>query len=252
MLLASLILASCLLVGLISILVYLSLASTNLSSMHDKHKQLLQKLDRISNEKDLSYWIDAGTLLGAVREKDIIPWDDDADTSMTEQDSQKLLDMDLSQYGVEVSRCCNIPSAARLSSSLTPKCECDNKDEDLQLLKLHFPGEKDSVWVDIFPRRLEDGKYRFIGWPKKMWPKEWHSKDSLDGYHMYTLGDIRVRGPKDPISFLERTYGDWKTPKKTHCHTFSGFVENNALFWIQISIIILLLMTIIIYSIISK
>ena len=252
MLLASLILASCLLVGLISILVYLSLASTDLKSMHETHKKLLQKLDLIANEKDLSYWIDDGTLLGAVREKDIIPWDDDADTSMTEQDSQKLLDMDLSQYGVEVSRCCNIPSATRLSSSLTPKCECDNKDEDLQLLKLHFPGEKDSVWVDIFPRRLEDGKYRFIGWPKKMWPKDWHSKDSLDGYHMYTLGDIRVRGPKDPISFLERTYGDWKTPKKTHSHTFSGLVENNTLFWIQISIIILLLMTIIIYSIISK
>ena len=252
MLFASLILASCLLVGLISILVYLSLTSTDLPSMHDKHKQLLQKLDRIANEKDLSYWIDAGTLLGAVREKDIIPWDDDADVTMTEQDSQKLLDTDLSQYGVEVSRCCNIPSAIRLSSSLTPKCECDNNDEDLQLLKLHFPGEKDSVWVDIFPRRLEDGKYRFIGWPKKMWPKDWHSKDSLNGYHMYTLGDIRVRGPKDPIPFFERNYGDWKTPKKTHSHTFSGLVENNALFWIQISIIILLLITIIIYSIISK
>ena len=252
MLLASLILASCLLAGFISILVYLGLTSTDLSSMHDKHKQLLQKLDYIANKKDLSYWIDDGTLLGAVREKDIIQWYDDADVTMNEKDSQKLLETDLSQYGVEVSRCCNTPSVTRLASNLTPKCECDNKDMELQALKLHFPGEKDSVWLDIFPRRLEDGKYRLIGWPRKKWPNNWYSKDSLDGYRMYTLGDIRVRGPKDPIPHLERTYGDWKTPKRGHFHTFTGLVENNPVFWVQISIIIVLLVTIIIYSIISK
>ena len=246
MLLVSLILASCLLAGIIITLLYLC-AGPDLKSMHEKHKQLLQKLDLIANEKDLSYWIDGGTLLGAVREKDIIPWDDDVDVSMTEKDSQKLIDTDLNQYGVEVSRCCNIPYSATF---LTPMCECDNKDEDLQLLKLHFPGEKDSIWIDIFPRRLEDGKYHLLGWPKKFWPKDWHSKDSLDGYHMYTLGDIRVRGPKNPIPFLERAYGDWKTPKKTHSHTFSGFAENNTLFWSQISVIILLLVAIIVSSII--
>jgi len=241
MLLVSLILASCLLAGIITTLLYLC-AGPDLKSMHEKHKKLLQKLDLIANEKDLSYWIDGGTLLGAVREKDIIPWDDDSDTSMTEQDSQKLLDMDLTQYGVKVSRC------------HTPSCDSDsdNKNENLNLLKLHFPGEKESIWVDIFPRRMEDGKYRFIGWPKKMWPKDWHSKDSLDGYHMYTLGDIRVRGPKDPIPFFERTYGDWKTPKKTHSHTLTGWLENNTLFWSQISVIILLLAAIIVSSIINN
>jgi lipopolysaccharide cholinephosphotransferase len=46
------------------------------------YKTLLQ-IDKICQEHKIDYWLDGGTLLGAVREEGFIAWDDDLDVCMT-------------------------------------------------------------------------------------------------------------------------------------------------------------------------
>ena len=60
--------------------------------LHSVLLELLDEFVRICNENNLTYFLAYGTLLGAVRHKGFIPWDDDVDVAMPRNDFEKFLD----------------------------------------------------------------------------------------------------------------------------------------------------------------
>ena len=55
--------------------------------------EMLETLHAICEKYNLRYWLDSGTLLGAVRHKGFIPWDDDLDVCMPIEDFFKFLEV---------------------------------------------------------------------------------------------------------------------------------------------------------------
>ena len=54
---------------------------------------LLNEFDRVCKKYNLKYILDFGTLLGVIRHKGYIPWDDDVDVSMLRKDYDKLMEV---------------------------------------------------------------------------------------------------------------------------------------------------------------
>lgn len=59
---------------------------------------LMEKVLDVCKKHDLSIWVSGGTLLGAVRHKGFIPWDDDIDMVMMRKDYDKLLAVAESEF----------------------------------------------------------------------------------------------------------------------------------------------------------
>ncbi len=52
---------------------------------------MIKIFDKLCKEYGLTYWLDYGTLLGAIRHNGFIPWDDDMDIAMPRADYDKIL-----------------------------------------------------------------------------------------------------------------------------------------------------------------
>ena len=52
--------------------------------------ELIVEVDRICRKYNISYSLDGGTLLGAVRHKGFVPWDEDADVIFTRHEYAKF------------------------------------------------------------------------------------------------------------------------------------------------------------------
>ena len=113
-----------------------------------KQMEILKEIDRICKKHHIDYWLDGGTLLGAVRHGGFIPWDDDIDIAMRLEDMQRF-----EQIAPQ-----ELPQHLFLQS---PRTEPDSKEPIVKVRDLNSfyvePGDDFSahyqkgLYVDIFP-----------------------------------------------------------------------------------------------------
>lgn len=107
---------------------------------------ILDEIARICNENGLHYYLACGSLLGAVRHKGYIPWDDDMDIIVMRDDYDKLIAL-LKDDSVPK------PSWLTVQDDTDPNYFCpfakviDNR----TAVKMDRHKENGGLWVDVFP-----------------------------------------------------------------------------------------------------
>lgn len=112
--------------------------------------RLLRIFDCYCRENNLRYSLGSGTLLGAVRHKGFIPWDDDIDVIMPVEDYRKFLAGFASRAGAEQS---HVGLASQLNLKGSAAIPFEKLVDTSIEVKSAFIAEgiREYVWIDIFP-----------------------------------------------------------------------------------------------------
>lgn len=168
--------------------------------------KMLKKVTAIMEEQKINYVLEAGTLLGIVRENRLLPWDNDLDITITGDQAEKLLKNRwrfwFAGYRTRV---------RKFKRDTGPFKKGMPRILKIQTKKFFM--FKDYSLMDIFIKYDIDDTYQWTVSDKhpvlKSAPKKFYDKRTL-----YTFADKDFYVPEDYIGYLEYHYGDWKTPVK--------------------------------------
>ena len=123
--------------------------------------EVLNEVDKICRQYDIKYFADWGTLLGAIRHKGFVPWDDDMDITMKRQDYIRFCQIVQQQQG------------------------------EIEIINVHT----DSDWTDMLSRVING---RIINYnPEHM--KKYHGFPYIAGIDIFPLDYVAPTKEEDEL-----------------------------------------------------
>jgi|TARA_B100001079_G_scaffold14357_1_gene11662 phosphorylcholine metabolism protein LicD len=168
---------------------------------HRRMKSMLLKTIDILNEKKYKYWLEAGTLLGILRDGDLIPWDYDADLGIPADSADDIMKLRLDflpKYLIK---------RRRINSPWIPG--------DMRVIKVKTPWEKIrqiNFHIDLFCVYPVQDKYRWV---------DSNALKHVDRKFYDSLSTIEWEGrtiniPNHAEEYLSLRYGNWQVPERNY------------------------------------
>lgn len=179
------------------------------SNSEKKAVQFMHNNVAVMNQAGIDFWIEGGTLLGALRDQKLIPWDHDLDFGMrfnSKEQMKTLIKLLRRHFYVSVR---DFPKTDKIWNL-----------GDYRVLKI-YPRKllffKEELCLDLFvyyegtiPEQ-DEPVYKYVVWNRNAY----HLKEFLDKTETITFYGKQVPVPSNPEKFIEAKYGkDWRTPKK--------------------------------------
>lgn len=163
-------------------------------------RSVLLYITDILEDNNITYFIDHGTLLGMVRDGDIIPWDDDIDISIQEGDIDKtILCMKESML--------KMPMNEELEWTASIYYQDDNIPNSIEIA---FDSDN-KMGMKRFPISIKSISFQEgLAIQRVTYAPEYHFKTQ----QYISYGDKKLAVPYDYEEYLKFHYGEWRRPKK--------------------------------------
>ncbi len=177
----------------------ISMRELSLKQMQQIELELLLEFDKLCQKHNLRYYLDGGTLLGAMCYEGFIPWDDDIDLKMPRPDYERFL-----KLGMELPEHIRIDAPRRGHCAYTMTKLIDDR---TVLIENHGGVEKRTgVYIDILPMDGHpEGEAEFATHLRKL-----QRLNSL--FHYSQDGFASLKGAKKHLYRL--LYSPWRLYRK--------------------------------------
>jgi len=163
---------------------------------------LLQKVQPLFDKVDPQHFITWGTLLGSVRQQNVMAWDTDIDIAMSQNEYKQL------GRRIPLFKKHGLHLYNDKHDGLYRVCHRDTS----STLNNASPGSKGNwaPYVDIYYSTIVNGKnVKILGKPKVF------DIDTVFPLSTCAIRNIKIQCPRKPRDFLQKTFGpNWETPHK--------------------------------------
>lgn len=190
------------------------------SSMEQKDIDLLYKMledtHNIFAEKNIWYITSSGTSLGIARHGGLIPWDDDADLCVMNEDMAKIKDLKdvFKEKGYNLTYRNGLYKISPTDGDL-----CDLNDAN---------PENTCPFIDLFPMMYdqENNIYKLSNYKHaRFYPEEKFTPEQLFPIKLRKFGPIYLQTANQLENYLDREYAGWETTAIVYSKHFNSIVQ---------------------------